>query len=221
MSPGSSGVAKVKSEGLPPLLPLKLIKRNGLRWLNLVKYGVGIILIYILLRLRTFKISEHTHLQSLSDPAIVWEFLADFNNMKTLNPTIIDFEIISDGGPQNDWSYTVRYSEFLHNAPSIQNTITADFHVKKEENDLYTIASTHTTCFFHSVYCVRAWGHFEISKSRKTTAGVDILEEVTFECPPIFFWFCHQEASFQRQQIKENLINYYDKLSTRQLMQGS
>ena len=46
----------------------------------------------------------------------VWDFMADFSNMKLLNPLLTDFQVLSEstdprrkGRGREAWSYTVRY----------------------------------------------------------------------------------------------------------------
>lgn len=88
-------------------------------------------------------------------PEKVWEYVADFSKMKALNPSILEFKILSDHGNNDDWKYTVEYIENLTYWPYWRNKATGNYHVKKiikNMKQIYLVESTHKTCFF-GVYC--------------------------------------------------------------------
>lgn len=124
---------------------------------NKRKYIVGIcaiIFVYLLIFSR-FQTYEYQGVIKDVKPEVVWEFIADFSKMKTLNPTIHDFKILSDQGNNEDWKYTVEYSEKLSHWPHWTNIATGNYHVRKTIRNmkyLYLVESTHKTCFF-SFYC--------------------------------------------------------------------
>lgn len=121
------------------------------------KYVIGIcavIFVYLFLfsRYQTF---EYQEVIKNAKPEAVWEYVADFSKMKLLNPTIVEFKILSDHGNNEDWQYTVEYIENMSHWPYWRNQAVGNYHVKKEIRDrkyLYLVESTHKTCFF-SFYC--------------------------------------------------------------------
>jgi hypothetical protein len=124
---------------------------------NKRKYIVGIcaiIFIYLLIfsRYQTF---EYQGVIKNAKPQVVWEFIAALGKMKTLNPTIFDFKILSDQGNNEDWKYTVEYTEKLSHWPYWTNTGLGNYHVRKTIRNMkyfYLVESTHKTCFF-GFYC--------------------------------------------------------------------
>lgn len=121
------------------------------------KYIIGIcavIFVYIFLftRYQTF---EYQEVIKNVKPESVWEYVADFSKMKSLNPSILEFKVLSDHGNIDDWKYTVEYLEKLSHWPYFLNKATGNYHVKKVIRDrkyLYLVESTHKTCFF-GIYC--------------------------------------------------------------------
>lgn len=110
----------------------------------------AVILIYLFFfgRYQTYEQSE---IIKNAKPIEVWEFVADFSKMKELNPTILDFKILSDHGNNEDWKYTVEFLEKLSHWPYWENTINGNFHVRKvlkDSKNLYLVESTHKVCFF-------------------------------------------------------------------------
>ena len=124
---------------------------------NKRKYIIGTvvaILIYFILTAR-YESFEHQGIIKNAKSIDVWEFVADFSKMKQLNPTILDFKILSDHGNYEDWKYTVEFIEKLSHWPHWDNTIIGNFHVSKvvkDQKNLYLVESTHETCFFR-FYC--------------------------------------------------------------------
>lgn len=100
---------------------------------NKRKYILGIcviIFIYLLLfaRYQTFEYQEVIKNAKAKD---VWEFVADFNQMKKLNPTILEFKIVSDHGNNEDWKYTVEYIENMLYWPYWKSQATGAYHIRK------------------------------------------------------------------------------------------
>lgn len=121
------------------------------------KYIIGIcavIFVYIFLFTR-YQSFEYQEVIKNVKPETVWEYVADFSKMKSLNPTILEFKVLSDHGNIDDWKYSVEYIEKLSHWPYFLNKATGNYHVKKVIRDrkyLYLVESTHKTCFF-GVYC--------------------------------------------------------------------
>lgn len=121
------------------------------------KYVVGIcavVFVYLFLfsRYQTF---EYQEVIKGTKPETVWEYVADFSKMKLLNPTIVEFKILSDHGNNEDWKYSVEYIENMSHWPYWRNQAVGNYHVKKVIRDrkyLYLVESTHKTCFF-GFYC--------------------------------------------------------------------
>lgn len=121
------------------------------------KYIFGIcavIFVYLLLfsRYQTF---EYQEVIENAKPETVWETVADFSKMKSFNPTILEFKILSDHGNNEDWKYVVEYIEKLSHWPYWKNQATGNYHVRRVIRDrkyLYLVESVHKTCFF-GVYC--------------------------------------------------------------------
>lgn len=127
-----------------------LIKRNY------ILTGIAAILIYVFL-IGGYKTYQHEDVIKNAKPVDVWEFIADFSKMKELNPTILDFKILSDHGNNHDWKYSVEYTEQLSHWPYWLNTIVGHFHVRKvleDRKSLYLVESTHKVCFFW-LYCCK------------------------------------------------------------------
>ncbi|KAG8238345.1 hypothetical protein J437_LFUL018281 [Ladona fulva] len=144
-----------------------------------------------------------------ADPMVVWEYVADFSNMKQLNPTIINFDIISEKGNYDHWEYITEYTEHLSQLPFIKNNNEGHFIIKPDGNE-YLILSHHKTCFF-SYFCVKSDSEFRFSiDSGKTNC----TELVTYECPSLLTSFCRKEVTFQRQAIKANLQQHFSRFNS-------
>jgi hypothetical protein len=131
---------------------------NTRRSLQKQKYYIvgicAIIFIYLFLfsRYQTF---ETQVVLKNTKPEKVWEVIADFGKMKSFNPTMFDFKIISDHGNNEDWKYSVEYTEKLSYWPYFTNIGYGNYHVRKVIRNmkyLYLVESTHKTCFF-GMYC--------------------------------------------------------------------
>ena len=113
--------------------------------------GIVVAIFIYLFFVGRYQTYEQSEVIKNAKPAAVWEFVADFSKMKQLNPTILDFKILSDHGNYEDWKYTVEFVEQLSHWPHWQNTINGNFHVRKVLKDyknVYLVESTHKVCFF-------------------------------------------------------------------------
>lgn len=201
------------------------------------KYIFGIcavIFVYLLLFSR-YQTYEYQEVIKNVKPEAVWEFVADFSKMKSLNPTILEFKILSDTGNMNDWRYSVEYIEKLTHWPYWQNQATGSYHVKKaikNMKQIYLVESTHKTCFF-AFYCgeitfgfdflvihstclflisVKSIGEFQITdiNSQDTLC----VESVKYQCPPFLGSFCRKEVEYQRKKIMYNLTYHFSQHQT-------
>ncbi|XP_060520276.1 uncharacterized protein LOC132698302 [Cylas formicarius] len=165
---------------------------------------VGICVIYLLVRVKKY---EHKMLIFLpnvnsNEP---WEFVADFSNMKYLNPTVIDFVITDEAGNYDHWKYTAEYTEKLSHWPYLPNVAVADFEVKTSpKKEKYFINSVHRTCLFLGLYCLNSESEFTFATNNRTKGSV-CEESVTYECPVILSSFCKREVQYQRNAIMNNL----------------
>lgn len=143
---------------------------------------LAIVAIFILILYYVFSASNNSYEASVTirnvKPETAWEYVADFNKIKFLNPTMwvcrslteslswssenrilffrLDFKILSESGHLNDWKYTVEYTEHLSHWPHWINVAEADFFVRKlkpTELGDYLVASNHRTCFLGGLYC--------------------------------------------------------------------
>ncbi|EDW78909.1 uncharacterized protein Dwil_GK11439 [Drosophila willistoni] len=148
-------------------------------------------------------------------PEKVWEYVADFNKMRLLNPTIINFKILADHGHAHDWRYTVEYTERLSHWPHWINTATAKYMVTKTKPGVtpieYAIQSTHETCFFKGLYCLHTLSEFRFSGVKKDTYA---HERIKYQCPPLLSSMCRRELEYQRQAVIHNLTHIFNKQST-------
>ncbi|XP_055610464.1 uncharacterized protein LOC129757310 [Uranotaenia lowii] len=143
-------------------------------------------------------------------PEAVWEYVADFSKMKTLNPTILDFNIIADHGNMDHWKYSVEYTERLSHWPYTKNANVGHFSVRKlpdAEGGQYSVASTHRTCFMLGFACFNSMGEFKISYLNEQDTYCQ--ETVQYQCPFLFGRFCRREVEFQRKAIMANLNKHF------------
>ncbi|XP_059484867.1 uncharacterized protein LOC132202156 isoform X2 [Neocloeon triangulifer] len=160
--------------------------------------------LYFLLHAKTQRIEMEYEINEKA--ILVWEHVADFNNMKALNPTILEFNIMDDKGNYKNWQYTVEYTENLTSFPSIKNKAVGHYTVRPDGSD-FVIESTHKTCFFNA-YCLSSASEFRFSMKggTKTTCK----ETIDFQCPYLLTKICTSEAMHQRAMIKNNLIKFFD-----------
>ncbi|XP_069674060.1 uncharacterized protein [Periplaneta americana] len=161
--------------------------------------------LYLVLRTRKQNVVFEATIRN-SKPVEVWEFVADFSNMKMLNPTIIDFNILSETGNYDHWSYSAEYTEFLSSLPFIHNFADAHFNVKPMKDGSYVIQSTHSTCFISRLACLSSESEFRFEPVDSNTR---CTENVTYECPYVFGPLCHREVMHQRQAIMSNLKKHF------------
>uniref|UniRef100_A0A1Q3F8U8 Uncharacterized protein n=1 Tax=Culex tarsalis TaxID=7177 RepID=A0A1Q3F8U8_CULTA len=143
-------------------------------------------------------------------PELVWEYVADFSKMKTLNPTILDFNIVKDHGNVHHWQYSVQYTERLSHWPYSKNVALGHFSVRKlpeEEGGQYSVASTHKTCFLLGLFCLNSKGEFKISYLNEQDTFCQ--ETVEYQCPFLFGRFCRREVEYQRVAIMQNLQKHF------------
>ncbi|EDV96966.1 GH16571 [Drosophila grimshawi] len=145
-----------------------------------------------------------------AEPEAVWEYVADFNKMRLLNPTILNFKILNDEGHSHDWRYTVRYTERLSHWPHWLNEATAKYVVTKTLPGVHplvwAVQSTHETCFLGGLYCLRSLSEFSFS-----ALGTDTFanEKIQYQCPPLLVSACRRELEFQRRAVMHNLTHIF------------
>ncbi|KYN43530.1 hypothetical protein ALC56_01791 [Trachymyrmex septentrionalis] len=177
---------------------------NPMKWKtrSILHSILGALLLYILF---VYKKKHQVMFEGIinkSDPKLVWEFVADFSNMKKLNPTIEDFNVLDEGGNYDHWKYSVRYTEHLSHLPMIRN-VAHGYYAVKPDNHGYVISSRHLTCFFLDFGCLES-----ISQFRFEVHGVEdtrCIETVQYECPIAFSPLCHREVMYQREEILKRL----------------
>ncbi|XP_026467574.1 uncharacterized protein LOC113371146 [Ctenocephalides felis] len=180
-----------------------------IRW-NKQRAGIAalsLLLLYLGLTARTmtFKYSRVVD----AKPKLVWDYVADFSNIKKINPSILDFSIIDESGTYDKWSYSVTYTERLSQWPYLYNVGHGHFSVRpiNEKVHSYIIESKHNTCFFSGFLCYKTVSDmtFKPTVDGKTTCE----ETVQYQCPGLFALFCKSEVSYQRTAIMNNLRNHF------------
>jgi len=176
---------------------------NPLRWkTRTIVHGVlGALLLYTLfVYKKKYQVTFGGTINN-SDPEVVWEFMADFSNVKKLNPTIEDFYVIEESGNLVHWKYSVRYTEHLSQLPMIRNVAYGHYSVKRDDNG-FVIGSRHQTCFFFNFGCLES-----VSQFRFDADGADTrcTETVEYECPITFSPLCRREVMYQREEIMRRL----------------
>ncbi|XP_034187343.2 uncharacterized protein LOC117607583 [Osmia lignaria lignaria] len=137
-----------------------------------------------------------------TNPIYVWEFVADFSNMKKLNPTIEDFNIIAESGNYDHWKYSVEYTEHLSHIPIIRNVAQGHYAIRQDNNG-YLITSKHHTCFFLKFGCLESISQFRFD--RDGSNDTKCMETVQYECPIAFSTLCYKEVMYQREEIMKRL----------------
>ncbi|KAL3285092.1 hypothetical protein HHI36_019216 [Cryptolaemus montrouzieri] len=166
------------------------------------------ILLFLLLRVNNYPYKASVVLPDVH-PNEVWEFVADFSNMKYLNPTIEDFKIIDEKGNYNHWQYTVQYKESLSHWPYLPNYAEAKFSIKaNSQKDRFFINSLHVTCLLSNFLCLSSESEFIFTHMNKS-AGTVCEENIHYQCPSIFSKFCKREVRYQRDAIMKNLKNKF------------
>ncbi|XP_048512650.1 uncharacterized protein LOC105683535 [Athalia rosae] len=160
-----------------------------------------------------YKKTHHVSFDAIienSEAEAVWEFVADFSNMKKLNPTIEEFHIVAESGNYEHWKYTAHYTEHLSHVPMIKNHAQSHFAVKPAGQDGFLISSEHRTCFFSTFGCLDSVSEFKFSGEGKNTK---CIETVQYECPIIFSALCRKEVMYQRQEIMRNLQSHFSMIN--------
>ncbi|XP_066148295.1 uncharacterized protein [Euwallacea fornicatus] len=165
---------------------------------------LGLLALYFTIRVRKYVYETSTFLPMVP-PNEPWEFIADFSNMKFLNPTITEFTITEESGNYEHWKYSVEYAENLSHWPYLANHATAHFQVRSNlKTDFYVIQSVHKTCLFLGTYCLESESEFKFSRSNLANGSI-CQENVEYECPAFLSAFCKREVRFQREAIMTNL----------------
>uniref|UniRef100_A0A1Y1M6L1 Uncharacterized protein n=1 Tax=Photinus pyralis TaxID=7054 RepID=A0A1Y1M6L1_PHOPY len=125
----------------------RVVKRR----LTFLLAGTIIAVSYLLFRCHLYDYQESAIIKNVA-PANVWEYVADFGNMKHLNPTIVEFDILSESGNYNRWQYSAEYTENLSHWPYLSNRAVAHFDVSSEHGT-YFIVSNHHTCMLGGLLC--------------------------------------------------------------------
>ncbi|KAI5740420.1 hypothetical protein M8J76_003668 [Diaphorina citri] len=159
---------------------------------------------YSLFRLKTYTI-VYEELIANQSAQVLGEFVADFSNLRKLNPTILEFYVTKEHGNYEHWQYSVKYKEVLSQLSFITNVADASIQVlpSTKTRPEFIILSHHVTCFFDSYFtCVRSESEFKFLQRDQDVIG---MEKVHFQCPAIMSAFCHREVLYQRQEIFDNL----------------
>ncbi|XP_008543899.1 uncharacterized protein LOC103568717 [Microplitis demolitor] len=179
---------------------------NPLTWkFRTLIYILAIVFFYIFF---IFKKVHHVVVEVTIEnarPVDVWEYVADFSNVKKLNPTIENFNIIDETGNLDHWKYSVHYKEHLSQFPSIRNTAQGHYSIKPDGNG-FVINSDHRTCFFTNYDCVNSKSSFKFIPDGRNTK---CIEYVDYECPIAFSKFCYNEVMFQRNEIMNGLQRHF------------
>ncbi|KAG5893164.1 hypothetical protein JTB14_000425 [Gonioctena quinquepunctata] len=179
-------------------------------WKKYRSLGVvtALLIFYWTIRTQNYEHNTFVFLANVH-PSKPWEFVADFSNMKYLNPTITDFNIIDESGDYNHWKYSAEYSEKLSHWPHSLNTAVAHFNVKgSPKKDSYFIQSSHKTCFLFGLYCLTSVSEFKFSHGN-SSKGAACEEYIQYQCPTILSSFCRREVIYQRKAIMNNLFKKF------------
>ncbi|CAG9860606.1 unnamed protein product [Phyllotreta striolata] len=173
----------------------------------------AVVLFYLIIHSQSYEHKAFIFLPKVH-PNAPWEFVADFSNMKFLNPTIISFNILKESGNYEHWKYTTEYYEKLSHWPYLPNYSVAHFNVKASpKKDVYFINSVHQTCLFMGYYCLNSESEFKFYHSN-SSKGALCEEFVRYECPFILSSFCRREVQYQRNAIMNNLSKKFTGKST-------
>ncbi|PSN40573.1 hypothetical protein C0J52_10789 [Blattella germanica] len=177
------------------------------RWHKKRIVCVCLVAVFLYLILRTQKKNAVIQFKIDNSRATdIWEFVADFSNMKKLNPTILEFNILAESGNYDHWQYSVEYTEFLSSYPFIHNFIVSHFNVKPADKGAFVIQATHSSCFYTRLACLSSESEFRFEQEGSNT---NCIENITYECPFAFSSLCHREVMYQRTKIKSNLQSHF------------
>lgn len=166
-----------------------------------------LLLAIIFLRIKYYRYSTEIKLAK-AKAETVWEYVADFSNLKQLNPSIVDFLILNDSGNFETWHYTVQYKEVSSNWPYLTSATLAHFEVKHVNKlvQAYYINSNHTSCMAFGCICLTTYSSYDFTQQGN---GVDVFELVNYQCPVIFSGLCRKNIEHQRELIARNLIKHF------------
>ncbi|XP_076173687.1 uncharacterized protein LOC143149841 isoform X5 [Ptiloglossa arizonensis] len=177
---------------------------NPMKWkTRTVLYSI--IVLFLFYELFIYKKKHQVMFEGIihdSNPMHVWEFVADFSNMKKLNPTIEEFNVIAESGNYDHWKYSVEYMEHLSHIPIIRNKAHGHYAIRQDNNG-YLITSKHSTCFFFKFGCLESISQFRFD--REGTNDTKCIETVQYECPITFSTLCYKEVMYQREEIMKRL----------------
>uniref|UniRef100_A0A8D8QDK0 Uncharacterized protein n=1 Tax=Cacopsylla melanoneura TaxID=428564 RepID=A0A8D8QDK0_9HEMI len=164
---------------------------------------------YSLFRLKQYTLVYEALITNQS-VGVLGEYVADFSNLKKLNPTILEFYVTQEQGNYEHWQYSVKYKEFLSQLRFITNV--ADAHVQvlpsTKTRPEFIIMSHHVTCFMDSYFtCVKSESEFKFVQRDQDTL---CTEKVQFQCPAILAGFCQTEVLYQREEIFNNLKRIFE-----------
>ncbi|XP_068082601.1 uncharacterized protein [Anabrus simplex] len=172
---------------------------------RLFKKRVVLVTVVAIILYFTFRSKEHHYTLKFdiknSKAKYVWEFVADFSNMKELIPNMVDFTVLAESGNYDHWSYSIHYTEYLQYLPMLHYSNYGHFDVKPLV-DSFIIWSNHSACFLTDVTCVNSKAEVHFTQRGADTA---CLERVTFSCPAIFTSVCQYEIDTQRKAFAVNL----------------
>lgn len=163
------------------------------------------VFLYLIVRTRTHDVAFEVVIPN-SKPVVVWDFVADFSNLKKIYPNIIDFTILSEDGNYDHWKYSARYEEFLLYFPYIRYFIDGHFNVKPAGGGTYIIQSTHNTCFLSGLFCLFTEAEFRFEQVGTNTRCV---KKISYECPIASTLLCHHEVLNQQHAVMSNLQKHF------------
>lgn len=136
----------------------------------------------------------------------VWDFMADFSNMKMLNPELKHFEILDEEHDRvnGDWKYGVFYTEYFEHLPRfMENSAIGHYQVTKSDQN-FVIKSEHVTCMIPIVnwYCLQTFAQQDFMTSNEDCF---VQEDIRYQCPLFLVPLCRAELNSQRRKVLGNL----------------
>jgi len=183
------------------------------------KRYISSVLVAIVVYVALLKVNSHnarfsTIIQK-AVPLAVWEYVADFSNVKKLNPSVIDFDIIDEDGNYGHWTYRTVYTEKMTYIPLLTNVGYADFTIKPI-GDYYVILSKHKTCFFWNLICYNTTSQMDFRPYVDSKDSTQFIESIIYECPWALSRLCASELDVQRTTYIKNLQNHFVHLAYKQ-----
>ncbi|XP_050421351.1 uncharacterized protein LOC126833833 [Adelges cooleyi] len=181
---------------------IKYFKLNAYRYRRRLVFGfIVVVLVCTLMARHKNKVKFVSSEMIEAQPQDVWEYVSDFSNMMTLNPTIKKFTITHEAANFKEWNYTVEYEEHLSQIPFVTNKIVGEFVIYKISQLHYNINSTHRTCF-SNFFCLHTDSEMQFLKSSQNNrSGTRVVETIEYECPWALTGFCLNEVKYQRNKI--------------------